>query len=566
MTEPAEPSIFAPLWRRKWLILLVAVLVAAGTYIYYKRQPHVYGVSTQLYFGTSAEEQAQLSGGGGVSKKANSVTSSNAAALINSNIIKEAVKDRLRKEHKSANTRAAVRGKAMATVKEKSQFLTIEAKAHRRPAAALLANATAKTYISHQSANHLRAVGAAISLARRQLRRIEASQALSAAPAKGKKASSSSEKSSQKLPAGTGLVLQEAKLREKLNQLESDLNVTGVEQIDPAKAHAARLLEPKPQQNAIFGFAIGLVLACFAAYALGRFDRRLRTLAAIEHAFQSQILTALPVARRPIVAQDGGPAPSRLMREPLRRLHVGVTMSTSNAPGGGASGGPRSILFISADPGDGKSTVAAGLALVEREADERVTVVEADFRRPVQARLLKLHGSEGLADVIEGRLSLDGASQRVGPIRPAGSARSDGADATAPAGVATLVGSSAGSVSVLLGGTDVSDPPALLARQSAAEIVVALAEENDRVLVDGPAPLSFADVVPLLGVVDGILIVARVGHTTETSAQRLMQLLTRSGSAPVLGVVANAVPKREISKHGLGADGRLRWHRRLLGR
>jgi Mrp family chromosome partitioning ATPase len=73
-------------------------------------------------------------------------------------------------------------------------------------------------------------------------------------------------------------------------------------------------------------------------------------------------------------------------------------------------------------------------------------------------------------------------------------------------------------------------------------------------------------VTPLLSVVDGVLIVARVGHTTETSARRLVQLLARSGSAPVLGVVANAVPKREISKYGLGVDGRRPWHRRLLGR
>jgi len=219
---------------------------------------------------------------------------------------------------------------------------------------------------------------------------------------------------------------------------------------------------------------------------------------------------------------------------------------------------------VSADPGDGKSTVAAGLALVQREAGERVTVVEADFRRPVQARLLRVHGSEGLADVIEGRLSLEGAIERVGPIQPAGEAQPDG---SAPAGVATLVGSSgAGSVAVLLGGSHVNDPPALLARPSVAELVGALAEENHHVLIDGPAPLSFTDVMPLLGVVDGVVIVARSGHTTETSARRLVQLLARSGSAPVLGVVANAVPRGEISKYGLGADGGRPWQRRVLGR
>ncbi|HEX4466478.1 MAG TPA: Wzz/FepE/Etk N-terminal domain-containing protein, partial [Solirubrobacteraceae bacterium] len=450
--QPEAPSLFAPLWRRKWLILLVAVLVGAGTYIYYKRERHVYVAKTELYFGSSAEEQAQLNGTRGVGKKASSAASTTAVALINSNIVREAVKDRLRKERKSASTRAAARGKATATSKEKSQFVASEAKAHQKRAAALLANVTAQTYVRRQSANHRRAVETALSLTRRQLRRIEATQALAAVPAKSKKAGNASEKNPQKLPGSTGLTLQEAKLREKINELESAFYVTSVKQIKPAKAGAAQLLSPKPQKNAIFGFALGFVLACFAAYALGRFDRRLRSLAAIERAFEAQILTALPLTRRPIVSRDGVPAPSRLLREPLRRLQAGVTLSAAN-PLDGVVSRPRSLLFVSADPGDGKSTTAAGLALVQREAAERVALVEADFRRPVQARLLILHGTEGLADVIERRLSLEGAIQRVGPIRPAGEAQPE---AVAPAAVATLVGSStAGSLSVLLGGDGV---------------------------------------------------------------------------------------------------------------
>src|SRR5437588_377267 len=87
-----------------------------------------------------------------------------------------------------------------------------------------------------------------------------------------------------------------------------------------------------------------------------RWKGRSRSLAAIEHAFQAQILTALPRVRRPIVGQDGVPAPSRLLREPLRRLQVGVTLAPSNTLGDGGTVRPISLLFVSADPGDGKST------------------------------------------------------------------------------------------------------------------------------------------------------------------------------------------------------------------
>ena len=67
----------------------------------------------------------------------------------------------------------------------------------------------------------------------------------------------------------------------------------------------------------------------------------------------------------------------------MRRLHT-----TLQLPGmsGGLDGrsAPRSVLFISADAGDGKSTLIAGLALVQSEAGARVAIVESDLRRPVR--------------------------------------------------------------------------------------------------------------------------------------------------------------------------------------
>ena len=62
MNETTDATaIFAPLWRRKWLILAVAILVAAGSYEHYKKKPTVFAVKTQLYLGGASENQALLS-------------------------------------------------------------------------------------------------------------------------------------------------------------------------------------------------------------------------------------------------------------------------------------------------------------------------------------------------------------------------------------------------------------------------------------------------------------------------------------------------------------------------
>jgi Mrp family chromosome partitioning ATPase/capsular polysaccharide biosynthesis protein len=559
MNETTDATaIFAPIWRRKWLILIVGILVAVGSYLYYRREPGLYSATTQVYLGNGAEEQNQISASGsnGI-KKAGAPNPATQAVLINSSIIKGEVRDRLRKQRKTAAARAALKGKAKAKSSEKSEFITISAEAHNARGVALLANTTAQAYVQRQNAHYRREVEAAITLTRRQVRRIEAGQT---------PRPTSKGKSSSKGTASTTATLQAATLNSKINQLEANLPVKQVTQVDPATRRQAELVSPHPKSNAIFGFVIGLLLASIVAYATSRFDRRLRSLTAIEEIYQTPILSALQAVRRPIVRRDGQLAPAPPLREGLWRLQTTLqvgNVANSNGNGtGSAERGPRVILCVSADPGDGKSTVASALALAQAEAGERVAVVEADFRRPVQGRLLGVDGPQGLADVLIGRLTVEEAMQEVSLVR---SGAGVGTSQTPAAGTATVVDST-GSVSVLVGATMVANPPALLARPAMTELSRTLADSFDYVLIDAPPPLQVSDVMPLMATVDGIVIVARLGHTRETSAQRLVQLLQRTPSAPVLGVVANAVSSSDIEKYGLSGRYKPGWRQKLSGR
>jgi Mrp family chromosome partitioning ATPase/capsular polysaccharide biosynthesis protein len=563
MNETTNASaIFAPLWRRKWLILAVAIVAGVGSYLYYRREPPKYAASTQIYLGNGAEEESHLGTNSG-GKKSAAGQSPTQAALINSSIIKEAVHARLRRERKTPAVRAALKGKTRAKAPQKSEFITIAGEARNRRGAALLVNTTAQVYVRRQNQHYRRGVLSAIALARRQLRQIEAGQVEHVG---------SKVKGAKKGGSGATATLQAATLANKINQLESNLTISQVAQVDQAIPRQSKLTGPHPRSNAIFGFVIGLLLAAFAAYLLGRLDRRMRTLAAIEEAFQTRILTALPAVKRPIVRREEHPAPAKTLREALWRLQTTLHVGHALAPEqngavehNGAlqrNAAPRVILCVSADPGDGKSTLVAALALAQSEVGERVAVVEADFRRPVQSRLLRLDGHQGLADVLTGRLTLAEAMQEVDLVRPGA-----GVGATqAPAAGTTTVVETVGSVSVLVGAGGVANPPALLARAQMAELPRSLADDHDFVLIDAPGPLQVSDAMPLLAAVDGILVVARVGHTRETSAARLMQLLERTPSAPVLGVVANAVSPAEIRKYGVSEQYRRGWRQRLLGR
>jgi Mrp family chromosome partitioning ATPase len=212
------------------------------------------------------------------------------------------------------------------------------------------------------------------------------------------------------------------------------------------------------------------------------------------------------------------------------------------------------ILFTSADAGDGKSTLVADLALVQRDAAQRVVIVEANFRRPVQGKLLGVDAAGGLAEVLAGSRSVGDALQRVHPIEAAPLAPQQ---AAASSGLATAVAApprTTGSLSLLGGGGEVVNPPALLGNGAMSGLLRSLAADFDYVLIDAPSPLAVSDVMPLLSQVDGIVVVARVGHTRETSAQRLVELLARTAGAPLLGVAANCVSRKESERFGFTAS------------
>lgn len=549
-TTDATP-IFAPLWRRKWLILAVGLIVGVGSYYYYKRAPAIYQASTVVYLGAAAEEAGP---GEKASSKGQGGAISEQAAVINT-IVVEQVRTSLRSSNKDARLIRGAKVKARAT--EKTSFIGIAVEGHTARGTALLANAVAQAYIRRKTADHVRGIQRAINLTRRQLARLEAANAAKSSTTSS--SSSGSKKSARGSTQNTASILQEANLNTKINALESSLSLPGPEQLSVVKSSQAIQISPKPRKNAIFGFVIGMVLAAIAVYLLARFDRRLRTLAESERAFKSRVLAALPKAGRPIVRRDGQPSPSRMLLEPLRRLDMLLRMG--DAVNGKAETQRKIIAFTSPEAGDGKSTLAATLALTLRDAGQRVAVVEADFRRPVLAKLLGLEGAPGLADAVSGRRTVEEAMLRVLPIQPAVGETDETAS-----GVVAAVDSRAGSLFVLTGGGPVANPPALLAQPAMSELLRSLAADFDWVLIDGPSPLEVSDVMPLLGVADGIVLVARMGHTRDVSARRLVQLLEHTSSAPVLGITANCATSADIERYGFASPNGRAWPGKLIGR
>src|SRR5665213_1557084 len=136
MNQTTDASaIFAPLWKRKWLILIVGLLVAGLSYRYYQHKPRVFSSSTQVYLASGSEEQGLFSSSQ-VKNPLGDRTVTDQVALINSAAITQLVHNQLRAEH----NRKAVAGTAHAKAIAGSDFITITTEAPSAKAAEKLAS------------------------------------------------------------------------------------------------------------------------------------------------------------------------------------------------------------------------------------------------------------------------------------------------------------------------------------------------------------------------------------------------------------------------------------------
>jgi capsular exopolysaccharide synthesis family protein len=205
--------------------------------------------------------------------------------------------------------------------------------------------------------------------------------------------------------------------------------------------------------------------------------------------------------------------PHSVVAETFRMLCTNVRFSSANEP-------PRILLVTSPSPEEGKSIIAANLAVAMARAGLRVAAVDADAHR---ARLHQLFN----LDLMEGGA---GASNRRGPT----------GFLLAGDGGSKLHSVLAEALYVLPSGELPGNPTEMMGSQRLDKLLHELAQQVDLVLVDSPPVLAVADAITLAPTVDGVLLVLKAGSTRREAAQRSVESLQQVG-ANVVGVVLNGM-------------------------
>jgi capsular exopolysaccharide synthesis family protein len=194
--------------------------------------------------------------------------------------------------------------------------------------------------------------------------------------------------------------------------------------------------------------------------------------------------------------------------EAYRLLHANLQFAAVEKP-------LRTLLVTSSDAGDGKSSIAANLAVVMAQAGQRIVLIDADLRRPTQHAIFDVSNRAGLTSLlVDERLAVEGV----------------------------LLTTRVEGLKLLPSGPLPPNPSELLASHRMQTRLSELRDVCDVVILDSPPIMAVSDPAVLARQADGTLLVINAQRTRGQRASHAVDTLRHAGAA-VVGGVLNRIPR-----------------------
>jgi len=278
--------------------------------------------------------------------------------------------------------------------------------------------------------------------------------------------------------------------------------------VEPALTPTAPI-RPRTRLNVALGLLLGLMLGVGLACLREFLDRSVKTPEELEVAVSAPVVGTIPpfkAAKQPIPVAE---QPRTAAAEAFRKLRTNFAFL-------GVDRDSLCCVITSPSAADGKSTVAANLAIALAQAGQQVAVVDADLRRPSLHRLFGLQQRVGTTTVLLDQAGVHDALQQPGPGLPA----------------------------VLTSGQAPPNPSELLGSRRMEELLTELRATYEIVLIDCAPLLPVTDPMVVSRFTDGILLITRAGRTTRDQAQAAQAACAKAG-AMIFGTVLNATSVTE---------------------
>lgn len=350
----------------------------------------------------------------------------------------------------------------------------------------------------------------------------------------------------QKLAIGhSARAMEEVRLAAEVTRLqgladEIDNRLRSVALTNGDSAPSITVLEPpsasksptRPYTGRTLALAMiaGVVLGCGAACVRDWYDYRLRSADEVKSTLGVTVLGLIPhvgdenspIARGQKIHIDPHSEAAEAYRSLRTAVHFGMRDREA-----------RTVLVTSPERGDGKTTCTSNFAISVAQMGKRVLLVDADLRAPMQDLIFGINGRVGLANVLQGKETLESA------VRHTGIENLD----LLPAGVAAR------------------NPSELLNSQKFIDVLESAVEKYDVVVIDSPPLLAVTDARIIAASADATLLVLRAGKSNRKLGEMSVDGLVSVG-AKLLGAVVNDIERRSYryygsyGRYGYGANGR----------
>ncbi len=296
---------------------------------------------------------------------------------------------------------------------------------------------------------------------------------------------------------------------------------------------------PKKPQMLLLGAVVGLMLGGIAAFLRETTDDAVRTSDDLQKQIALPLLGIIPELPKSkktspeIYLPFGKPKVLQpAMSEPIIKLPFGKpkvlapwTIEVIHLPASWESldliykniqllnsvSAINSLMVTSALTGEGKSTIALGLAISAARLHQRVLLIDADLRNPILHKKLNLPNDYGLSTLLS-------------------------SDTTLP--VQSSIHSSSSYIDVLTSGPTPIDSANLLSSPRMEELMEGFEKTYDLVLLDAPPVLGMVDAIITGSSCRGVVLVARIGKVTRNELTEARAMLSKLN---IIGAIANGV-------------------------
>ncbi len=286
---------------------------------------------------------------------------------------------------------------------------------------------------------------------------------------------------------------------------------------------ASKPVYPSVPLNLGIAFIVSALLALGTVIVADQIDTTIKNPDEVAHGLNTRVIGVLPILRKDtatsqslaLARKSGDPKPlqNSHFEEAIRTVRNSILLTDFER-------NLRSVLMTSATPGEGKSTVAAHLAISHAEQHRKTLLIDGDMRRPSVHKLFRIPNLTGLSNVID-----QNAHWRDLLIKP----RPDIELYILPAGPASRRS------------TD-------LVGQRLPLLLDEASEDFDLTFLDAPPLLGFPEPLQMAAAVDGVIVVARAGQTDRSAVAAVLGTLHQL-RANALGLILNQVRKENSSTY-----------------